>query len=300
MSLPNRVTIKEVGPRDGLQAIQQQLTTEQRVELVDRLSATGLSYIEVGSFVSAKKIPQMAHTDQVLETIKRRTDVTYAALTPNERGFTDACAAKVNEVSVFTAASEDFCQHNIGCSIKESFERFLPVLQQADELNIPVRGYVSCVAGCPYEGEIEPEQVAVVASKLIELGCYEVSLGDTIGVGTAEQIKALIQVVSQTVAHSQIAVHFHDTFGQALTNIYAALQSGISVIDSAIAGLGGCPYAPGASGNVATEDVVYLLDGLGIQTGIDFDALLDVNQWIQTELSLTNYSKVAQALVPTT
>jgi hydroxymethylglutaryl-CoA lyase len=292
---PNKVKIVEVGPRDGLQNEATPISAADKVALIEQLSHAGLRYIESGSFVSPKWVPQMATSTEVFETIKRDEKVTYAALTPNMKGYEAAVAANADEVAIFAAASESFSQKNINCSIEESIERFTPIIADAKKRNIKVRGYVSCVVGCPYEGDIDPEQVAVIAEKLITMGCYEVSLGDTIGVGTPANVTKMLQAVSARVPTPQLAVHFHDTYGQALTNIYAALAFGIAVIDSAIAGLGGCPYAKGASGNVATEDVVYLLNGLGITTNIDFEKLLQAGWFISEKLGKPPISKVSVA-----
>jgi hydroxymethylglutaryl-CoA lyase len=298
-NIPKKVKIVEVGPRDGLQnealINDKAISAADKVALIEQLADAGVSYIESGSFVSPKWVPQMATSTEVFETIKRDKNVTYAALTPNMKGYEAAVAANADEVAIFAAASESFSQKNINCSIEESIERFVPIIADAKKRNIRVRGYVSCVVGCPYEGDIDPEKVALVAEKLLTMGCYEISLGDTIGVGTAASVTKMLQAVSARVPSDQLAVHFHDTYGQALTNIYAALQLGIAVIDSAIAGLGGCPYAKGASGNVATEDVVYLLNGLGITTNIDFDKLLQAGWFISDKLGKPSISKVSTA-----
>jgi hydroxymethylglutaryl-CoA lyase len=285
----------EVGPRDGLQNEAQPISVADKVRLVDALSAAGLSYIEVGSFVSPKWVPQMAGSAEVFAQIQRKPGVTYGALAPNLRGFEDAVAAGVKEVAVFAAASEAFSQRNINCSISDSLERFAPIMAAARQQGISVRGYVSCVLGCPYEGEIAPEQVAAVARELYAMGCYEVSLGDTIGTGTAGATRRLFEVVSAQVPRDKLAGHFHDTYGQAIANIYASLLEGINVFDSSIAGLGGCPYAKGASGNVATEDVVYLLNGLGIETGIDLERLILAGRQISDVLDRPTGSRVAKA-----
>ena len=295
MSLPSHVRLVEVGPRDGLQNEAQPISVADKVRLVDALSAAGLSYIEVGSFVSPKWVPQMAGSADVFAQIQRKPGVTYGALAPNLRGFEDALAAGVKEVAVFAAASEAFSQRNINCSISESLERFAPIMAAARQHGISVRGYVSCVLGCPYEGEIAPEQVAAVARELYAMGCYEVSLGDTIGTGTAGATRRLFEVVGAQVPRDRLAGHFHDTYGQAIANIYASLLEGITVFDSSIAGLGGCPYAKGASGNVATEDVLYLLNGLGIDTGIDLDALIRAGLHISHVLGRPTGSRVAKA-----
>ncbi|CAN2979191.1 MULTISPECIES: hydroxymethylglutaryl-CoA lyase [Pseudomonas] len=294
MSLPSHVRLVEVGPRDGLQNEAQPISVADKVQLVDALSAAGLSYIEVGSFVSPKWVPQMAGSAEVFAQIQRKPGVTYGALAPNLRGFEDALAAGVKEVAVFAAASEAFSQRNINCSISESLERFAPIMASAKQHGVSVRGYVSCVLGCPYEGAIAPEQVAAVARELYAMGCYEVSLGDTIGTGTAGATRRLFEVVGAQVPRDKLAGHFHDTYGQAIANIYASLLEGITVFDSSIAGLGGCPYAKGASGNVATEDVLYLLNGLGIDTGIDLERLIGAGQQISQVLGRPSGSRVAK------
>lgn len=294
-SFPNFVKIVEVGPRDGLQNEATPISAKDKVTLIEKLSHAGISYIESGSFVSPKWVPQMATSGEVFSDIERLSNVTYAALTPNMKGFEAAMSVNADEVAIFAAASESFSQKNINCSIEESIERFRPILNEAKKVNIKVRGYVSCVVGCPYEGDIDPEQVAVVAEKLFNMGCYEISLGDTIGVGTPASVIKMLHAVNARVPMANLAVHFHDTYGQALTNIYAALQLGVSVVDSAIAGLGGCPYAKGASGNVATEDVVYLLNGLGIKNDINFDKLLTAGWFISDKLNKAPISKVSNA-----
>ncbi len=295
MTLPQQVRLVEVGPRDGLQNEKQPISVADKVRLVDDLSAAGLSYIEVGSFVSPKWVPQMAGSREVFAAIEQRPGVTYAALTPNLKGFEAALDAGVKEVAVFAAASETFSQKNINCTIGESLERFLPLMDAAQQQGLRVRGYVSCVLGCPYEGEVDPLQVARVARDLFAMGCYEVSLGDTIGTGTAGATRRLIEVVAAYVPRERLAGHFHDTYGQALANVYACLLEGIGVFDSSVAGLGGCPYAKGASGNVASEDLLYLLDGLGIETGIDLDRLIEAGQRICAVLGRENGSRVARA-----
>ncbi|WP_312774372.1 hydroxymethylglutaryl-CoA lyase [Pseudomonas rhodesiae] len=295
MTLPSHVRLVEVGPRDGLQNEANAISVADKVQLVDALSAAGLSYIEVGSFVSPKWVPQMAGSAEVFAQIQRKPGVTYGALAPNLRGFEDALAAGVKEVAVFAAASEAFSQRNINCSISESLERFAPIMAAAQQHGVSVRGYVSCVLGCPYEGEIAAEQVAVVARELYAMGCYEVSLGDTIGTGTAGATRRLFEVVGAQVPRDKLAGHFHDTYGQAIANVYAGLLEGIQVFDSSIAGLGGCPYAKGASGNVATEDVLYLLNGLGIHTGVDLDALILAGRQISQVLGRPSGSRVAKA-----
>ena len=295
MTMPTHIRLVEVGPRDGLQNEKQPIEVADKVRLVDDLSAAGLGYIEVGSFVSPKWVPQMAGSAEVFAQIQRKAGVTYAALTPNLKGFESALEAGVREVAVFAAASEAFSQKNINCSIKESLERFVPVMDAARANDIRVRGYVSCVLGCPYDGAIDPKQVASVAAELFAMGCYEVSLGDTIGTGTPGATRQLIETVAAQIPREKLAGHFHDTYGQALANIYASLLEGVSVFDSSVAGLGGCPYAKGASGNVASEDVLYMLNGLGIQTGIDLDQLIAAGQRICTLLGRSNGSRVARA-----
>ena len=298
MELPQKVRMFEVGPRDGLQNEPVSITTRTKIKLIDILSETGLSTIEVGSFVSAKWVPQMADTAQVLMGIKQKSGISYPVLTPNLKGFEDAAAAGAREVAVFGAATDAFSKANINCSIDQSIERFTPVFEAAEKRNIRVRGYVSCVVGCPYEGEVDPDRVADVAKRIFDLGCYEISLGDTIGVGTPRKVERMIQTVARYVPMDKLSVHFHDTHGQALANIFAALQCGISGVDSAVSGLGGCPYAHGASGNVASEDVLYMLNGLDIETGVDMDALLTASAFISEALHHPPVSKVARALLP--
>ncbi|TNF08030.1 MAG: hydroxymethylglutaryl-CoA lyase [Gammaproteobacteria bacterium] len=296
MALPTRVRIVEVGPRDGLQNEPLSISTDVKVTLIEKLAAAGVNYIEAGSFVNPQWVPQMAGSDEVFQNISRQTGVTYAALTPNLKGYERALAAGASEVAIFAAASETFSQKNINCSIDESLARFEPVMAAARDANIRVRGYVSCVVGCPYEGAVAPEKVHHVAGQLIQMGCYEVSLGDTTGVGTPADIQRVIAACSTSIPVEQLAVHLHDTYGQALANIYAALELGVSVVDSAIAGLGGCPYARGASGNVATEDLVYMLNGLDIEHGVDLEKLLEAGSYITTKLARDTGSKVAAAL----
>lgn len=295
MSLPKNVRLVEVGPRDGLQNEAQPISVADKVRLVDDLTDAGLAYIEVGSFVSPKWVPQMAGSAEVFAGIRQRAGVTYAALAPNLRGFEDAVAAGVKEVAVFAAASEAFSQRNINCSISDSLKRFEPIMDAARSHGVRVRGYVSCVLGCPYEGFVQAEQVAPVARALHQMGCYEVSLGDTIGTGTAGDTRRLFEVVGKDVPRAQLAGHFHDTYGQALANVYASLLEGIAVFDSSVAGLGGCPYAKGATGNVASEDVLYLLQGLGIETGIDLDRLIAAGLRISDVLGRATGSRVARA-----
>ena len=295
MTLPTHVRLIEVGPRDGLQNESLPISVADKVHLVNTLTDAGLGYIEVGSFVSPKWVPQMAGSAEVFARIQRKPGVVYGALTPNLRGFEDAVAAGVKEVAVFAAASQAFSQRNINCSISESLERFTPIIDAARQHGISVRGYVSCVLGCPYEGQVAPQQVAAVAQELYAMGCYEVSLGDTIGTGTPTATRAMFEAVTAHVPREKLAGHFHDTYGQALVNIYASLQEGIAVFDSSIAGLGGCPYAKGASGNVATEDVLYMLNGMGIETGVDLDKLLLAGEHICKVLDRVTGSRVARA-----
>jgi hydroxymethylglutaryl-CoA lyase len=301
MPLPKKVRIVEVGPRDGLQNEKQSIPTATKVELIDRLAACGLSAIEATAFVSPKWVPQMADAAAVMAGIARRAGVSYPVLVPNEKGLDAALAAGATEIAVFAAASEAFSQKNINCTIRESLERFRPVLTCAKAHEVKVRGYVSCVLGCPYQGEVTPTAVADVAWALFEMGCYEISLGDTIGTGTPEKTRAMIETVARRVPIKKLAGHFHDTYGMAATNIYAALQSGVNVFDAAVGGLGGCPYAKGASGNVATEDVVWLLQGLGIDCGVDLAPLVDTAAWISGQLgrdtTKKSTSKVAQAIL---
>ena len=295
-NLPKHVRVVEVGPRDGLQNELTQVPLATKVELIDRLSATGLSVIEAGAFVSPKWVPQMADSAEVLARIKQKPGVSYPVLVPNVKGLQAALAAGAQEIAVFGAASESFSQRNINCSIQESLERFSHVSDAAQSAGLKVRGYVSCVLGCPYEGEIAPGAVAHVAEALIGMGCYEVSLGDTIGIGTPAKAQRMIEAVADKVDLRHLAAHFHDTYGQALANLLAVLEMGVAVVDSSVSGLGGCPYAPGASGNVATEDVVYMLHGLGISTGIDLDKLVEVGAFISTALGREPGSKAARAL----
>ncbi len=295
MPLPAKVRLVEVGPRDGLQNEAQPISVADKVRLVDDLTEAGLSYVEVGSFVSPKWVPQMAGSAEVFAAIRQKAGVTYAALAPNLRGFEDALGAGVKEVAVFAAASEAFSQRNINCSIAESLQRFVPIMDAARQHGVRVRGYVSCVLGCPYEGNVDAAQVAAVARELYEMGCYEVSLGDTIGTGTPGATRHLFNVVGAQVPRPQLAGHFHDTYGQALANVYASLLEGINVFDSSVAGLGGCPYAKGASGNVASEDVLYMLQGLGIETGIDLDKLIAAGLRISSVLGRASGSRVTRA-----
>ena len=296
MSLPTSVRIVEVGPRDGLQNEAAVVPLAAKVALIEALVAAGLKTVESGSFVSPKWVPQMADTAEVMAAISRQAGVSYPVLVPNLKGLEGALAAGVDEVAVFGAASESFSQKNINCSISQSLERFRPVVEAALAKNIRVRGYISCVLGCPYEGEIAPEAVAKVAKALADMGCYEISLGDTIGTGTPLKAQAMIRAVAAVVPIEKLAVHFHDTWGQALANILACLELGVAVVDSAVAGLGGCPYAKGATGNVATEDVVYMLDGMGIETGVDLLKLAAAGRAITAVVGKAPASKVAQVL----
>jgi hydroxymethylglutaryl-CoA lyase len=296
MSLPARVRIVEVGPRDGLQNEKGEVPTAVKLELIERLADAGLRAIEATAFVSPKWIPQMADHTEVLERIRRKPGVSYPVLTPNLKGFEAARAAGATEVAVFGAASESFSKKNINCSIAESLERFRPVVDAAIAADIKVRGYISCVVGCPYEGSVKPEMVGEVARALFDMGCYEISLGDTIGVGTPGKIRAMIDACATRVPADRLAGHYHDTYGQALANIYASMELGVATFDSSVSGLGGCPYAKGASGNVATEDVVYLLEGLGIETGIDLDKVVDAGLWISSFLNRNTGSKTARAI----
>lgn len=293
---PVDVRIIEVGPRDGLQNEPGIVPLAAKVALIEALGAAGLSTIESGSFVSPKWVPQMADTAAVLAAITRREGVRYPVLVPNLKGLEAALACGVDEIAVFAAASEAFSEKNINCSIAESLERFEPVVDAAQEAGIAVRGYVSCVLGCPYQGEVPVADVVRVSTALVAMGCYEVSLGDTIGVGTADKAKRMAAAVADEIGRERTALHFHDTYGQALSNVLACLDLGIATFDASVAGLGGCPYAKGASGNLATEDLVYLLDGLGVRTGVDLDALAAAGRAITTALGRAPASKVAQAL----
>ncbi len=297
MSFPEKVKIVEVGPRDGLQNESVTVPAEIKTQLVERLADAGLPVIEVGAFVSPKWVPQMATSSDVFQNIEKRAGISYPMLVPNLKGLELAHAAGVKEVALFAATTETFSQTNTNCSIAESIDRFNGVIDEALALNMKVRGYVSCVLGCPYEGDVSADIVLMLAEKMLERGCYEVSLGDTIGVGTAGQAQALVDKLARELPVHQLAAHFHDTYGQALANIHAVLQSGISVIDSSVAGLGGCPYAKGATGNVATEDVVYMLQGMGIDTGIDMDKLLEAGQFISDFLGRQPVSRAATALL---
>ncbi len=294
--LPEKVRIVEMGPRDGLQNEKQEVPTETKLALIERLGETGLPAIEATAFVSPKWIPQMADHTEVLERIRRRPGVDYLVLTPNLKGYEAARAAGATEVAVFGAATEAFSKKNINCSIAESLERFRPVVEKALQDKIKVRGYVSCVVACPYEGEVAPQKVGELAGALYEMGCYEISLGDTIGAGTPGKTQAMIEACAKRVPIEKLAGHYHDTYGQALANIYASMELGVATFDASVAGLGGCPYAKGATGNVATEDVVYLLHGLGIKTGIDLDKLVDTGLWISDFLKRSTNSRTARAI----
>ncbi|MET0653943.1 MAG: hydroxymethylglutaryl-CoA lyase [Pseudoxanthomonas sp.] len=294
--MTDSVRIVEVGPRDGLQNEKTIIATADKIELIDRLSRTGLRSIEATSFVSPKWIPQLADAAEVFAAIDRRPDISYPVLVPNEKGYERAREVGAQEVAVFTAASEAFNQKNINASIDESIERFRPVLERARADGVRVRGYVSTVLGCPYQGQVPVADVVRVSARLHALGCYEISLGDTIGVGTPHKARAMLKAVAEEVPMAALAVHFHDTYGQALANILACLEEGVAVVDSAVSGTGGCPYAKGASGNVASEDVVYLLHGLGIHTGIDLGRLSETGLWLSALLGRETSSKVTRAL----
>jgi hydroxymethylglutaryl-CoA lyase len=296
MQLPKRVRLVDVGPRDGLQNESTMVSTDAKVALVDLLSDAGFPAVEATAFVSPKWVPQMADAAEVMARIRRKPGVRYPVLTPNLKGFEAARNAKADEVAVFVAASETFSRKNINCSIAESLERAAPVFDAAKAHGVRVRGYISCVLGCPYEGDVDPRQVQRVAEALLRMGAYEVSLGDTIGTGTAGKTQQLFRTVSEHVPIAALAGHFHDTYGQALTNLYAALELGVSTFDCSVAGLGGCPYAKGATGNVASEDVVYLLQGLDIETGVDMDRLRRAGQFISAVLNRPPVSRVARAL----
>jgi hydroxymethylglutaryl-CoA lyase len=296
MGLPKKVRIVEVGPRDGLQNEKQEVPTKVKLELIERLADAGLPAVEATAFVSPKWIPQMADHTEVLEGIRRKPGVAYPVLTPNLKGFEAARAAGATEVAIFGAASESFSKKNINCSIAESLDRFRPVADAARKANVRVRGYISCVLGCPYEGAIAPQKVAEVARALVDMGCYEISLGDTIGTGTPGKTQAMIRACGREVPVEKLAGHYHDTYGQALANIYASLEMGVATFDSSVAGLGGCPYAKGASGNVATEDVVYMLAGLGIDTGVDLAKLVATGQWICSMIGKEPQSKAGKAI----
>ena len=295
MTLPERVKIVEVGPRDGLQNESVTVPVEVKVRLIEMLADAGLTAVESGAFVSPKWVPQMAASGEVLGLVKKKPGVSYPMLVPNPKGLDIALEAGAEEIALFAAATETFSQKNTNCSIAESVDRFRAITERAQQENLRIRGYISCVLGCPYEGEVSLDTVADLAQKLIDAGCYEVSLGDTIGVGTAGKAQEMIEIVSRNVPIAQLAAHFHDTYGQALANIHAVMQCGVAVVDSSVAGLGGCPYAKGATGNVATEDVVYMLDGMRIDTGVD--KLLEAGQYISDFLGREPVSRAAQALL---
>lgn len=297
MALPDFVKIVEVGPRDGLQNEKSAVTTDQKVELIDRLSETGLKVIESGAFVSPKWVPQMADSADVMARIDRKPGISYSVLAPNLKGLEGAVAAKAEEVAIFGAASESFSKKNINKSIAESLDAFRPVAAEALAQGMRVRGYISCVLGCPYEGRIDPKVVAEVSRDLKAMGCYEISLGDTIGTGTPQEARRMVEAVAQHIPIEEIGVHFHDTYGQALANLYACLEMGVAVADSSVAGLGGCPYAKGATGNVATEDVLYMLQGCGIETGIDLSKIMAAGRFISDVLGRPPVSRVHRALL---
>ncbi len=292
MQLPKSVKLVEVGPRDGLQNETSRIATSTKIELVDRLSQTGLKLIEAGSFVSPKWVPQMADSGEVFARISRQGGVRYAALVPNLIGFKAAVDAKADEIAVVTAASETFARRNVNRSIAETLERTAEICAAAKAQSIPVRGYISCALWCPFEGRVEAKTVADIAERLLRLGCYEISLGDTVGKGTPAEVEQLVDMVSVHVPIERIAMHFHDTYGQALANVLTALTRGVAVVDSSVAGVGGCPYAPGAGGNLASEDVLYMLDGLGIETGVDLATLIDAGRFISKHLGRAPASKV--------
>jgi hydroxymethylglutaryl-CoA lyase len=296
MSLPKRVKLVDVGPRDGLQNESGVVPTAVKIELIDRLSEAGLPVIEATSFVSPKWVPQMSDNAQVMAGIKRKPGVSYPVLVPNMKGLEAALAAGVEEVAGFAAATEAFSRRNTNCSIAESFERFGPVCKAALDAGVKVRGYISVVLGCPFEGKVDPNVVADISERLLQMGCYEISLGDTIGVGTPGKTRRMIEAVARRTPIEKLGGHFHDTYGQALANIFASLETGIATFDCSVAGLGGCPYAPGATGNVATEDVLYMLDGLDIRTGVDMDKLLQAAQFICGQLGRPTASRAGRAL----
>ena len=301
MIFPNKVKIVEVSPRDGLQNESQLITVNSKIKLIELLIDAGVSFIEAGSFVNPEWVPQMATTDQVLNGIKANKNATFSVLVPNMYGFKQAMESGVKEVSIFASASETFSKKNINCSIKDSLRRFLPILESAIDKKIPVRAYISCIAGCPYEGKVQPSKVAALASELYQMGCYEISLADTTGIGTPGIISQIIENVSAKIPHSSIAGHFHDTYGQALVNIYTALSMGVSIFDSSVAGLGGCPYVKNpdkkiASGNIAIEVLIYSLNFLNIENNIDLKKLLKASLFISKKIKKIGTSKVSAAL----
>ncbi len=297
MTRPNRIEIVEVGPRDGLQNETEHLSPAERIDLIEKLALAGLKQIEAGSFVSPRWVPQMAGSDVILESLRDRDDLRLPVLVPNMQGYENARAAGVREIAVFAAATESFSQKNINCSIDDSLQRFEAVCRQALADNVRIRGYISCVLGCPYEGEVDPADVVRISRDLLQLGCSEISLGDTIGVGTPDKARALIEACATEVGIDRISAHFHDTYGQALANILACIEVGVTTVDTAIGGLGGCPYAKGSAGNVATEDVVYMLNGMNIDCGVDLPALLDITESLCERLKHPPASRVARALL---
>ncbi len=299
MTRPKRIEIVEVGPRDGLQNEVQHLSPSERITLIEQLSDAGLVQIEAGAFVSTRWVPQMAGSDEILTALNNRPDLRLPVLVPNLKGYNNARAAGAKEIAVFGAATETFSQKNINCSVAASLDRFAEVCQHAISDGIYIRGYISCVLGCPYEGKVNPAQVASMAQRLIDMGCSEVSLGDTIGIGTADNARILVEHCAELIGIDRISVHFHDTYGQALANILACIELGISTVDTAVGGLGGCPYAKGSAGNVATEDVVYLLNGLGIETGINLDKLVEITKNLSQRLNHPPASRVARAKLAT-
>ncbi len=297
MTFPSKINIYEVGPRDGLQNEKKVIPTAVKIDFIDRLVQCNFKNIEIGSFVSPKWVPQMADSDLIIDRIKKNHDVSFPVLTPNLKGLQKAIEKKADTICVFATASEEFSLKNTNCTVSNSLKRIEEVIKEAKKYDLRIRGYLSCVLGCPYEGKISYEKTSEIASFMIEQGCYEISLGDTIGCGTPLEAVKLFKKVSQNIDIKKLAVHFHDTYGQALSNIYAVLQLGVETIDSSVSGLGGCPYAKGASGNVATEDVIYMLNGMGIKTGIDFKKLLEVSSFISKYLNRKNQSKVARAMI---
>jgi len=297
MTRPNRIEIVEVGPRDGLQNETEHLSPAERIDLIEKLALAGLKQIEAGSFVSPRWVPQMAGSDVILESLRDRDDLRLPVLVPNMQGYENARAAGVREIAVFAAATESFSEKNINCSIDDSLQRFEAVCRQALADNVRIRGYISCVLGCPYEGEVDPANVVRISRDLLQLGCSEISLGDTIGVGTPDKARALIEACATEVGIDRISAHFHDTYGQALANILACIEAGVTTVDTAIGGLGGCPYAKGSAGNVATEDVVYMLNGMNIDCGVDLPALLDITESLCERLKHPPASRVARALL---